>query len=220
MRRRALLAALGTTTALTAGCLNRASGGNPTDDEETTAPPTDDETETPDEPTTDDPATPQDPFAAAACPSFADGVDRSVCWPKGDTDDEEVYLDATAAVFEPTTGDGEVETVEFVLHNGSSASFGLNPYAWSLYRRTGDDWEFVAPEASVEPWYTVESGGTYTWRLSVEKHPSPADENAIEVFQDLSDGVYAFQVTGAFGDGPNSGTRVECVALFEVRRGD
>jgi hypothetical protein len=219
MKRRALLATLGTATALTAGCLNRQSGGTPTEEPPrdgslTDSPTTDDGTETP-----DDPATPEAPLADVECPSFADGVDRTVCWPNGDTDGETLYVDASSVVFEPDTGDDEVETIEFVLHNASEESFGLNPYAWSLRRKTADGWSFVAPGAHVEPWHTVESGGTYAWQLSVEKHPSPSDENAMVLVQDLADGVYAFQVTGAFGDGPSGGTQVECVALFEVRRG-
>lgn len=221
MRRRALLAALGTTTALTAGCLDRSSGGNPTDESpDSTDTTTDDGTETPDDTTTAEPSTPQEPLSNVECPTFADNVDRTVCWPNGDTEEETVYVDASSIVFEPTTGDNEVETIEFVLHNSSDESFGLNPHAWSLRRKTAGSWSFVAPDAHVEPWYTVESGGTYTWSLSVEKHPTPYDENAMAIFQDLSDGIYAFQITGAFGDGPNSGTQVECVALFEVRRGN
>ncbi|WP_246984321.1 hypothetical protein [Halorientalis marina] len=220
MRRRALLAAFGSTTALTAGCLNRG-GGEPTADttatDDPTATPTD-TTEPTDEPTDGPGGTPRDPLSGVPCPSFAEGVDRTVCWPHGDLSDEPLYLDASSVVFEPTADDGEVASLEFVLHNGSEQSFGLNPHDWAIWRRTEDDWSFVAPEEHVEPWYTVESGETYTWRLTVQQHPAPMSGDTLAVVQDLADGVYAFQVTGAYGDGPNDGTQVECIALFAVRR--
>jgi hypothetical protein len=226
MQRRALLATLGTATALTAGCLNRGGeptatdgpGGSPNTTTDDTATATDEPTEPTDEPTDGPGGTPQDPLSGVPCPSFAEGVDRTVCWPYGDLADEPLYLDASSVVLEPTADDGEVASLEFVLHNGSEQSFGLNPHDWSIWRRTEDDWSFVAPEEHVEPWYTVESGATYTWQLSVREPRSHRSGSWLPIVQDLDDGNYAFQLTGSFGEGPNSGTQVECVALFAVRR--
>jgi hypothetical protein len=131
-----------------------------------------------------------------------------------------VTVEPTVELFQPSTGDGTVETVEFVLHNRSDDTFGLNPYAWTIHRRTEGGWERVAPDATPEPWLGIHGGGTYRWVLAVETHPSPQGDERMDIVQDLDDGTYAFAVDGTFGDGPNSGTRVECVALFEVRRGN
>lgn len=206
MHRRTVLAALGTLTAGTAGCLTQGSRSTPDD---STGTDTDDPTTSPDG------ATPSDPVGDVECPSFAETADRTVCWPE--TGDEPLYLDASSVVFEPSAGDGGVETIEFVLHNASERAVGLNPYAWGIERQTTDGWEHVAPEVYPEPWTSVESGETYTWVLSVEEHSGAMAERTMAVTEDLADGTYAFHLTCMAGDESTRET-VECIALFEVRR--
>ena len=218
MNRRTVLATISTATVATAGCLSDA--GDRSNDATTSA--DGNETDGPgnDSTTTDGTpgSNPDDPFADADCPSFADSTDRTVCWHTTDPDSEPIYLDASTAVFEPTTGDNSVETMAFVLHNESGAPFGLNPHAWAIKRRTDSGWEHVAPDEYVEPWYTVESGQRYTWQLSVEQRTQAMAERTMTVTQDLQDGTYAFQITGLAGEQENDPTRVECLALFEVSR--
>lgn len=222
MNRRTVLTMLGTATVATAGCLSqpgdRSDGGNETNPDDTQ---TDNSGETGTNGTATDDETPgskpYDPTTDIECQSFVN-ADRTVCWPTADTDAETIYLDASTVIFEPSTGDGSVETMEFVLHNNSEQSFGLNPHAWAIKRQTTDGWEHVAPEEYIEPLYTVESGQTYTWRLSVEEHTQAMAERTMAVTQDLDDGTYAFQITGQAGGETSERSRVECIALFEVNR--
>jgi len=220
MKRRTVLATLGTATVATAGCLSDA-GDRQTETDE----PSPDGTET-DEPGTDGSnGTPTpgdgtgtplgDPFSDMTCPSFTENTDRTGCWPTADAADNPIYMDASTAVFEPSTGD---DSVEFVLHNESDESFGLNPHAWAIKRRTENGWEHVAPEEWVEPWYTVESGQTYTWRLSMTERTQAMAERTMAVTEDLDDGTYAFQITGIADEGSEDSRRVEIVAVFEVQR--
>ncbi|MFB6178994.1 MAG: hypothetical protein ABEI77_04640, partial [Halorientalis sp.] len=163
---------------------------------------------------------PHDPFEDAPCPSFDENADRTVCWHTADTDAEPIYLDASTVVFEPSTDDNSVETMEFVLHNNSDGTFGLNPYDWQIQRQTDDGWEHVAPDARVEPWLNLEAGLTYTWNLSVERHPTPHQERTQAIMEDLDDGTYAVQITGLTDQESDDPTHVECIALFEVDRKD
>ena len=218
MNRRALLATLGTATVATAGCLGDG-GDRPNDDDEPSPDETDTDTPGGDGTRTDDgDPRPETPFADAECPSFSEGVDRTVCWPTDETDAESVYLDASSVAFEPSPGDGSVESIEFVLHNESGEPFGLNPHAWAIKRQTDSGWEHVAPEEWIEPWYTVESGQRYTWRLSVEQRTQAMAERTMAITEDLTDGTYAFQITGIAGESGEDSRNVECIALFEVQR--
>ncbi|AQL43536.1 hypothetical protein BV210_12890 [Halorientalis sp. IM1011] len=219
MKRRTVLAALGATTAATAGCLDRSGNGStPTDTDRTG---TGGGTETPPGTATDERRTPMAPsgrFDGADCPSFSDGVDRTVCFHALEPGSAEVWVEPDREVFEPTTGDDTLETITFTLHNQSGGPFGLNPYAWAIERRTTSEWEHVAPDEHVEPWTTVEDDGTYTWELSVETHPSGDWENHRTLVEDLESGVYAFTITGSLGGDTGGSTGVECVVLFEVDR--
>ena len=242
MNRRTLLAALPGAVVATGGCLRATGGGDrPTDGPGDTpsGTPTDAPAETPAGTPTDTPVDTRSSdegdgagasFEDVPCPSFADGVDRTVC-NHTHSEDAPVYLTASKAVFSPTTGDDTVETTRFVLHNESGAPFGLNPYAWALKRREDEGWSHVAPEMYVEPWVTVPDGGTYDWVLSVEEYPSPDAEETVFLTEDLDSGTYAFQVTGAIEGETDDATgtptatgggspdrRVECIALFRVSR--
>jgi hypothetical protein len=218
MKRRTILTALGTATVATAGCLDRSGDGStPTD----TDGPGTDRTETPTGTATDERRTPTAPsgrFDGTDCPGFSDSVDRTVCFHTLGGGSAEVWVEPDQELFEPTTGDDTVETITFTLHNESGESFGLNPYAWGMKRRTDGGWEHVAPEEWIDPWTTVADGGTYTWRLSVETHPSPDRDDHQTLVEDLESGVYAFAITGSLGGETGGATWVECVALFEVAR--
>lgn len=224
MKRRSLIVAVGAATALTAGCLSRSSGEEPAATDESTD--TTDATATA-EPTgtgTDsgptDTVTPSDSdtrFDDVGCPSF-DESDRTVCYHTATDGSPAVFVEPSTELFEPTTGDDAVETVEFVLHNRADEPFGMNPHAWSLHERTDDGWSFVAPEEHVEPWTEVPGGETYTWHLSVEQHAGPMSEDSMALVEDLTSGVYAFAITGFTGSDDDR-TGVECIALFEVQRG-
>ncbi|RXK51817.1 hypothetical protein [Halorientalis pallida] len=219
MRRRTILATLGTSAMAVAGCLDQSGDGStPTDTDGSGGP---DGTETPNG-TADDgsgtPASPSGRFDGTECPTVSDSVDRTVCFHALGGGSAEVWVEPDRELFEPTTDDQSVETVTFTLHNQSGESFGLNPYAWAIRRRTSDGWEHVAPDEHVEPWTTVDDGGAYTWRLSVETHPSPDRDDHVTLVEDLESGVYAFTIRGALGGETSESTWVECVAVFEVDR--
>jgi len=226
MKRRTLLAtAGGSLLAAAAGCIatSNADGESPTE--------TDPGSETP----TGSP-TPADggdeggaagaSFEGIPCPSFAEEVDRTVCSHTGSAGDAPVYPAVSERMFAPTTGDGEVETMDITVHNGSDATFGLNPHDWKLKERTGDGWSHVAPEEYVETWYTLAPGQTFTWEVSVEERPTPNRERTLAIPEDIGSGTYAFQVVGFLDesttetptDDSQEKTRIECVALFRVDR--
>lgn len=220
MHRRSFIVAIGTATTLTAGCVSQSdeSESGPTDDPSSTTGPSDSDDGS-------DPAdskTPPDAnsrFDDIDCPSFAES-DRTVCYHTRTSDDPDVVVEPSTELFEPTGSEDSVETMEFVLRNRTDDPFGLNPYSWSIYERTDNDWSLVAPEEYVEPWTALNSGETYTWRLSIEQHSAPMSEDTMAVVQDLSSGIYAFQITGLGTFEGDDDTNVECIALFEVQRTD
>ncbi|WP_424017949.1 hypothetical protein ACOZ4N_19065 [Halorientalis pallida] len=220
MKRRTVLATLGTATVATAGCLDRSGNGStPTDtdgpgDSRGTATPTG-ATDTP----TDGTGWPDGRFADEPCPAFAE-TDRTVCYHT--LDYGSLYVEPSQAVFAPGaderdgSGDGGgIETIEFVLHNETGDRFGLNPHAWAIHRQTADGWTRVAPEEYVEPWLTLEAGETYTWVLS-EHDTAVMAENEQAITTELAAGVHAFAITGQRES--ESGGSVECIALFSVER--
>lgn len=217
MQRRAVLTLLG--AGLFAGCSNR---GAPTDTPAgggTADEPSDDTT------TTNGSSThaADSRFAGEPCPRLKTNVQRTVCWHATDPSTAGRYLEPSTELFQPSPGDDSVETMSFVFHNDADGPVGFNPYNWTIYRRTGEgnsqeDWERVAPEVYPEPWYQLDAGGTYTWELAVEEHPTPNAERIRYPVVDLDDGVYAFAVTVTNEAGPNSGSHISTVALFEVDR--
>jgi hypothetical protein len=227
-----MLATVGSAVALTAGCLDSTNGDDPNTDGDGPgaspgSPTTDPGPDTP----TNDPATPTTPVADLECPTFEKDVDRRVCWPDRDGDAETLSIEASSPVLERNADEGEVATLTFTLGNVTGRPFGMNPYAWSIHRWTGDAWEKVAPDAHVEPWTTVESGESYEWVLSTREHSGPQSENSQAIVEDLADGTYAFQIAGNLAaesaDGTETATatapgddadRVECVALFAVEQ--
>lgn len=213
MRRRTVLAAIGTTLATT-GCLGAATPGTGEGDGATDSP-TDSPTETPGTPDGPYPEYP-DSIRNAECPSFAD-ADRTVCNHTRSAD-ADLYLSTSSAVYEPIQGNDAVETVTFTLHDESDQQFGFNPYGWTVKHRTDDGWQHVAPEVHPEPWTTIQPGQTYRWELSTQTHPTPKSENTnYPVVEDLKSGLHAFTIAGLLGDRDDEDpTEVECIALFAV----
>jgi len=220
MNRRALLAALATGTAAVAGCASR----QPNDAAGTDGTTTDDTT-TDDAATTDD-KTPSR-FLEDSCPSFREGVDSTRCYHDGDAVAYTVTMTPSQEVLDATSDTEEIETITFELANDSGRAVGFNPHAWRIDRRTDDGWEFVAPEAYPEPWFSLSPGQSYEWVLSLRSQSSTDAERTMQVVEDLGDGVYAFSVAGQLGgetttpDGTATGgtsTWIEWVVLFEVQR--
>jgi hypothetical protein len=128
----------------------------------------------------------------------------------------------------PTTDDGDVETMRITVHNETRDQVGLNPYAWQLHERTDDGgWTARPRGAYPEPWHVLESGQTYAWELGVESRSSPQQGRILPTTEDLESGTYALQIIVSHdgpsgrssGDGnPQTGSRTECVALFEMSR--
>ncbi len=212
--RREVLLALGAGLA-TAGCIgggDRSPGGNETPTIDPTETPTD--TQTP----TDTPETP-DRLADEPCPSFTE-TDRTVCAHTRPMD-ADVWLDVDAQQFQPVSGNDAVETIAFTLHNETGGRFTLNPYAWAVKRREDGEWAHVAPDAHVEPLVEIPDGGTYTWVLSREVHPTPSSERTLYPTVEVENGLHAFAVDGWTGGADASGesrTTVELTALFDVQR--
>jgi hypothetical protein len=209
MRRRTVLASLGTLSGALAGCTNDSAPGTDTASDGTT-----DTTTQTDRTST----VPDSRFADAPCPSFGAEAEETVCYHRLGNTAPPVSMEPSTELFEPSPGDGSVESMSFDLHNRSGSTVGLNPYNWTIRRQTDDGWERVAPEMFPDPWFQLEDGQDYTWVLTVEEHPTPQADRTRYPMVDLADGVYSFEVTVSAAEGPNSGSHTECVVLFEVQR--
>lgn len=172
-----------------AGCTASAFPGNDTS-QPTTASPDGDGT-----PTATASPTQSDPVAD--CPELAD-ADRTVCAPN-----ETGLLAVRQSTETGTAGDWSLLVT---VTNQADVPYGMNPYAWALYRPSGDGWRRIAPDAHIEPWTELAPGKAYTWQLGTADAKATADQR---VFVDLDPGKYAFVVTF---DGPD---RVAAVATFE-----
>lgn len=142
------------------------------------------------------------PSPPARCPSFDERAE-TVC--VGDDDASASFSRSAASV-----GDGE----EFVvtLTNESAEAVGLNPYAWTVYRRDGDGWTQVAPDAFVEPWRRLEAGASQSWRLQVGDASGETSADAVVIDPlGLERGEHAFTVLAVV-----DGDRTEFVAPFAV----
>lgn len=150
----------------------------------------------PDDQDGDQPASPTD------CPSLQDGA-ATVC--VGDSDAAVSFSRNTAVV---SNGDDLVAT----LTNEDADEVGLNPYAWTVHRRDGDGWTQVAPDAFVEPWRTLATGESLTWRVDVGGGERTTSADAVDVGPlDLDGGEHAFSVVATV-----DGEQTEFVAPFVV----
>lgn len=166
-------------------------------------------------------------FDGVECPSFDDAADRSVCYHEVDPAGADVVLSVEPEVFDPSPGDGTVETLEFTMYNRSRWHFHLGPYDWGIERYEDGEWVHVAPD-TIEPLeYALPSGETNTWELPSAPHPSPMREAWTVLDVALRPGLYAFNLDGSFARGGGGTTtragsppdeRVEFVGLFRVER--
>lgn len=148
------------------------------------------------------------PFDDIGCPSFADGVDETVCaHTAGQTG---AVLDPAAYVFEDDPDDGEPGTLDVVVRNRSGERLEWNPYDWSLHRRAGEGWVYEGPDAVPEPLTYVDPGGTFRYRLATAELSSTGGADR-PVVVDLEPGsTYAFSITVQ-----GNGRTTELVAPFE-----
>lgn len=144
-------------------------------------------------------AGPASPSPSSQCPALVD-ADRTVC-----PDDEGRPL-SIARSSQRVSGDDW--SLQVVVANRAAEPYGVNPYAWAVYRKGDDDWTRVAPDAAIEPWVELDPGEAYAWLLSAAgAGPGDADQR---VLLDLGPGTYAFAVPFR---GPD---RVAAVAPFAV----
>ncbi|MEF8856057.1 MAG: hypothetical protein V5A16_01410 [Haloplanus sp.] len=213
MKRRTVLATLGSAAASAAGCVALA----PTDGgSESTASDSDGD---------DDARTGVGTPAvdgsqvAGACPSVAADAERTVCWPPAGRIRSRVYLNASVPLFEPDPDASTTDTLEFVLHDQHpDRPVGVDPDGWRLHRRTPDGWERVASGESSGRWRTIEPGQRYTWSLSLDSHPTPRADDTTFLSRALDDGTYAFGTVAHLGGRADDALRIECVAVVEIRR--
>lgn len=202
MKRRTVLSAVA--AGPLAGCLTGASGLGEHDDPGTDSPGQSAAADTP---------------TWGACPSFVDDAERTVCWT--DRGDADVYLQPSSLRFAESETYQAIDTVTFMLVNGSDGEVRLNPYDWAVERPTDDDWSRVAPTGTiVEPLYVLPAGRSYEWVLATTRHPSSNADRRQDIVADLpAEGAYAFRLHGTVGDGEDA-THVEWVARFEYVRSD
>lgn len=135
------------------------------------------------------------------CPSF-DGDADSVC----------IGEEATVSFARSEAAVSSGDALAVTLTNEAADEVGLNPYAWTLYRRDGDDWTQVAPDAFVEPWRGLDSGESLSWHVQVGGEERTPSEEGIHVGPlGLERGEYAFTVLANV-----DGDRTEFVAPFVV----
>ncbi|GGL31110.1 hypothetical protein GCM10009037_13560 [Halarchaeum grantii] len=158
----------------------------------------------PDEVTTDETTTTPPDFSG--CPSLRETADETVCAATAPADAPVVLAPSRADVAAPGT-------LRFTLTNDSEASLGLNPYDWALHRETDGGWERVAPDAVIQPWFTLAPGESRTWELQIGGgHSAPQNDSTVVAGPlDLEPGTYAFSVV-AVGE-----ARTAYVARFRVR---
>lgn len=116
------------------------------------------------------------------------------------TENGSVSFEPTSDEFIVVTGDNTVEALVFTLQNETPCQLTLNPEAWRIERKSGDNWKQIA-SGSGEEQVTISRGGEYRWSLSLSQHPTPLTESKSFLFVDLSEGTYALVVTGELDDG-------------------
>lgn len=156
----------------------------------------------PDEATTDETTTTPPDFSG--CPSLRETVEETVCTATAPAD--------APVVLAPSSTDVAASgTLRFTLANGSQASLGLNPYDWALHREADRGWERVAPDAVIQPWFTLAPGESRVWELHLGAGHSAPNGTVVAGPLDLESGTYAFSVV-AVGE-----ARTAYVARFRVR---
>lgn len=214
MQRRTVLATVSAVVVGGTGCLGRSSTNGPND--------------------SPNGSTPGRRIEDEPCPSFDDHTDRTICYHTRDREEAPVYV-------EPSNTVGTVESFGFTLHNQAEQPFGLNPYAWAIYRQDDGDWKHVAPDAVPEPYTRLPPGDTIRWSLEPNSSSTPGKTNSDGDTDDsvqhtpaqsgqpktdretqprvitvaLKTGTCAFEISGTLRRDIES-TRIECIALFRV----
>lgn len=141
---------------------------------------------------------PADAGEAGHCPSVL-AVDRTVC----PEDDGPLSIERSSE-----TVSGDAWSLVVTVTNESTDPIGVNPYAWSVYRRDGDRWRHVAPTAAIEPWIQLEPDDRYVWQLTAGAG-GLADAD-LRVFLEVAPGTYAFAVPF------RAANRIGAVVTFDV----
>lgn len=212
MRRRALLASLGTLGL--AGCVDSPATGSDSPTSDPT--PTRTDTALGGTPIETPTGTPRDAGVAPGdsdCP--AGDVDRVVCVPE--TDPESVPIALTA---DQRSGSLPA-TFEFTLANDTEATLSINFYDWRLWKRVDGEWFHIAPEAVQEPLMRLPPGASHGWSLTAE-HELPEESRGMYLsWEDagtvagLGGGEYAFTTDGWFGEYAEGETRFGFGVLLE-----
>jgi hypothetical protein len=126
----------------------------------------------------------------------------------------EVTLTAENEVF---TVEETYDGFEFTLRNQTTASLTITrTKAWEIERRTSDGWEQVATEGGVADGETrtLDCGEEHSWHLALFEHPTPPGRKTTYLFQNLSEGLYKFSVTGNL----ETGVEITRETQFKVQR--
>lgn len=172
MRRRTVLASVGSLTALGAGCVALGYRRSP--------------------------ARPASRFDGEPCPPFGSASGTTVCFHA--MEGPPAYLEPSAERFVVEAGDDAVETVEFALRDAGPRPVRFDPQLWTVMRREGTEWFRAAPEGHPPMPEYRPLDGTFTWSLAPRAHPFPRDGETKFVTADLDAGVHAFVVSGRVGD--------------------
>lgn len=228
--RRALLAAVGGTGALVAGCMQRGTdpdrdgdevtgsdGGTEQDDNETGA--------TDDPGNSDGPVEDDDPIESALpderfpeeCSAY-ERVERVVCYDAIDPDGVAVYLEPAAE----SVAEGAGERIDFTLSNDNDRTLATNFYNWHVHKHVDGEWYHVAPRMWNQPLMFVPPGDAHTWTVSVDNAGIEAGESvpwasATEsvTLQGVGGGHYGFRARGWFEDEGHE-EAIAFAATFEI----
>ena len=211
MNRRQVLALLG--SAAVGGCVGNSPGGPDTTYHTTTTDkPSDSEG---DAMVTDRPSDPPELGVSdpGGCPQFDSRVTRVVCSPEvGDS----------PLTFVPAEQSGSLPQArfEFSLTNGTDATFEVNFYNWSVWKRVEAEWYRVAPRFVNQPLMRLRAGDSHEWKLTVDNtdlnRPIPSASGTRDVTViGLGPGTYAFGTDGWF-EGQNYENKTGIAARFEL----
>jgi hypothetical protein len=115
------------------------------------------------------------------------------------------------------TVDEKYDEVEFTLRNQTTASLTITrTKAWEIERRTADGWEQAATEGGVAEGETrtLGCGEEHSWHLALFEHPTPPGRKTTYLFENLSEELYKFSVTGSL----ETGEEITRETQFKVRR--
>lgn len=243
MKRRTLLATLGTGVAGLSGCAGVLGGsGDPVETlTPVTVPPTETPTETPPGTPTDggtngvepcrtadgpydmqrpafyDPPEAPDRFDNLGCPSF-EWAARTVCHHTADLDSEDVLLltdEARATIVSPRSSTLKRSAeVSFTLMNSARQTIRVQPESWSVLEQYNDGRWYT--KASGEPGctLTLDREGYHRWRLGIGVEPDAPEVNVTAGQASLDAGTYVFAVPVLLPDERD----ILCAAPFFVRK--